>query len=1404
MRILVSLCVLLASPIAFAQKDATPKTASDLVVVRKSLDLPPPLPPQTDLTDFGTTFGPIRAATLELDGATTIAEPHLAVGGKKHLVVGNVFAAISTDCGQHYHQVPVERLNEGELDGSVTSLGAFCCDQVVHEKNGYFYWIAQHEQGLRLSVISSDSLESGKWKSYAVLPQDIPDPNQGFDFNSVFSTNKHLFVLTRRNLGPQECIHPRDRKTHVPVAIRIPLDRLQAGEKHLGITMFHGEADQTFRGATGISDDTAIFVSHRYDASDYLLNIYEWGPDARSPDTKVAQVKPWSGHDYTSFAPDGGEWLSRIDDSITAAWMTHSGDKRWLGVAWTADGQQSGVGIPHIRCAFVNIDSPENVIEVPLWNSNYSFAYPAVAVDASGNPAFCLSVGGQSLYPSHVVAKLEGAVGGGMEWKVSVAKRGSHSPIDRAWGDYVGIAASPDGVFHSVSQIMQGGRLNRDAVVSSASFSLDPVGQSSIAKHFYAYLDLRKERSVDGLSFGTRDFIDLLPRLSKAGYSAAVISDYHLCDLKRLRGEGDGGFTYVSNLERVREAAAKHAIELIPEVMSVGSSGQILLNNPMLAEGAGVLDSEFVVYKETDSYFAKLNDDGNKIACGDFDADGLTKGDVRKVFRFDGSEFDLSDDTRGGEGKSLVFSTLKTTGLLQQCGIKIKKHHQYEWSFWAKHTGVTEAANEELVLYSKVHGKEEKAEVSLHRVGHALEASQDKWHRYVVVFNSFKFDSVDVSIGIDGAAAGKLHIDDIQLRESQAVNLLQRDDLPIVVKKSNGTVLDQKLYEIRCNPEVGKDGQYLPTDGMPAIRLKADARIPEGSKLLVSYYHAQLPTADSHRVCCSLSHPEVVEIHREQIRLLNRLLKPAGWFVNHDEIRAVGHEPGAKGLSPGELLRQHLVKCLKVIRDDGGNKPVILNGDMFNPYHNAVEPGHKQSYYPMVNGGFKDSWIPTTDKDLESGPEITCWNWSLADQDPGKYAELVAGSYRHFRNLGYAQIVGGFVDVPMEVADRYLEEHFRLAKRYGGEITAASYYSVYRDLCLLEGFAGLTGKVWPAGRQPSEAVGAPDTEQVPDVEQSGDAGSVMHVEDASSKVPANAIGLPKLELVGHVELPTIHRVSAALVQKDMTFIVFDDEGTATEFDLSIPEDGPISVSNLRRLTQPVPKVESAAKIGDCGFILGLDEEGRAMLATRDGDAIRMSEQPIELSGFNDTKKSNNGIEAATELPGGKVLLIEEKGRSAERNAWILSPEGTVVGRLTYDFSGAQVGGATVQLSDTDVSGAATVRDNHIFILHRSWFGGKETSTLGIVCVEGKAFARASLEQNTVSRLKITITNENLLELRSQKQSKNKSHLIDNFEAIVAFLHRDDDYLAVISDDNQKDGETKQRSLLRLYRIDKRP
>src|SRR5262249_52733317 len=98
----------------------------------------------------------------------------------------------------------------------------------------------------------------------------------------------------------------------------------------------------------------------------------------------------------------------------------------------------------------------------------------------------------------------------------------------------------------------------------------------------YCSANLQVDQSVEQV-------IALIEKTKRSGYTGIMLADYKLQVLYRVPE------FYFRNVERVKAAAAKAGIELIPAVFSIGYSNGHLAADPNLAEGLPVIDQPFVV-----------------------------------------------------------------------------------------------------------------------------------------------------------------------------------------------------------------------------------------------------------------------------------------------------------------------------------------------------------------------------------------------------------------------------------------------------------------------------------------------------------------------------------------------------------------------------------------------------------------------------------------------------------------------------------------------------------------------------------------------------------------------------------------------------------------------------------------
>lgn len=111
--------------------------------------------------------------------------------------------------------------------------------------------------------------------------------------------------------------------------------------------------------------------------------------------TTVTALAVWPQSKLSAKGPNGNNWLSFLQGSSQYSVIagTRTGNELWLG--WTASsgkGPANGFDFPnaHVRIVRVDLGTMKVLSEVQVWNLDYAFAYPSLAVNARGMSVSCL------------------------------------------------------------------------------------------------------------------------------------------------------------------------------------------------------------------------------------------------------------------------------------------------------------------------------------------------------------------------------------------------------------------------------------------------------------------------------------------------------------------------------------------------------------------------------------------------------------------------------------------------------------------------------------------------------------------------------------------------------------------------------------------------------------------------------------------------------------------------------------------------------------------------------------------------------------------------------------------------------------------------------------------------------
>jgi hypothetical protein len=471
--------------------------------------------------------------------------------------------------------------------------------------------------------------------------------------------------------------------------------------------------------------------------------------------------------------------------------------------------------------------------------------------------------------------------------------------------------------------------------------------------------------------------VALIERAGRDGYNGLVISDYKLNFLGRMPKY------YFDHVERVKQAAERAKVELIPGVFPIGYSNGLLSNDVNLAEGMPVEGAPFVVKGREATL---IPDPSIQLKNGSLEQ---TKGDTFTGFGYQDAPGQATSADRSvvhGGKVSCRMDHLDTTPvcrLIQK--VKVRPHACYRLSAWTKTRDLAPTGAFRLLAIG-ANGRT----LTFHEGG--LEPTRD-WTRIEVVFNSQDQSEVNLYAGLWEGQKGTLWLDDLGFEEMSLVNILRREGCPLTVTSDDGKTayLEGKDFEPVRDPKLGMvpyEGEYEFNHPGPTLRLASNSRIKNGQRLRVGWYHPVL-VLGSYAACC-LSEPKVYDLLRDQAQRVEALYHPKTFFMQHDELRVANWCKAcqSRNLTPGQLLADNARRCTRIIEEAHPGAKVVVWSDMFDPNHNAVK-----GYY-LVNGTLEGSWEGLA-------PSVILANWN-----GGK----ARASLEFFAGRKHQQVMAGYYD----------------------------------------------------------------------------------------------------------------------------------------------------------------------------------------------------------------------------------------------------------------------------------------------------------------------------------------------------------------------------------------------------------
>jgi hypothetical protein len=368
-------------------------------------------------------------------GQSGTAEPSGASGGGVVFVTSNWFAAYSTDGGSTFTQLDPTTIFPNDAVG-------YCCDQIVQYLPSIdrFIWLLQGN-GNRIATASPAQIISSKgtaW-TYWNLTVDIFGQTGGsFDYPDLSVGNNYLYMTWDVSNG--------SKGGHL--VARTALTGLQAGGTI--------EIDYTTPSDSGdawgghLSQDTGNEIFWAGHEGNSTLRVYSLMEGSNTYYWQDVGISSWANNSpLSSTSPDGQNWINFLFNPTTQNPGGGFPANAVLGLtrdfaggvwfAWSA-GTDNNFPRPHVEMVAVNADgnNPPNLSvnqQVQIWNSSYTFAYPALATNVcTGEVGFSLEGGGDGNYENHLVGF----------WGDFVAYITTESSVGSTrFGDYVTIRQAP-------------------------------------------------------------------------------------------------------------------------------------------------------------------------------------------------------------------------------------------------------------------------------------------------------------------------------------------------------------------------------------------------------------------------------------------------------------------------------------------------------------------------------------------------------------------------------------------------------------------------------------------------------------------------------------------------------------------------------------------------------------------------------------------------------------------------------------------------------------------------------------------------------------------------------------------------------------------------------------------------
>lgn len=444
----------------------------------------------------------------------------------------------------------------------------------------------------------------------------------------------------------------------------------------------------------------------------------------------------------------------------------------------------------------------------------------------------------------------------------------------------------------------------------------------------------------------------------------------------------------MERLLKIKKLCDAKKIEIIPMVFAVGYGAYVLAQNKNLAEGIPVQEDIYRVQGGTARFIPQSSAVIKNSGFEDFTNNRATEYKLQ-----DGpGEISFIDTVcRRSGNSSLRFENFQLSphglGRIMQ-EIPVVPHKCYRVSCWVRSSNLKPANCFSIQIYGS-----DKRQLIPERF--KLDGNGE-WEKLTVGFNSLDYRFLQIYVGVWGGQSGRFWLDDLKVENISLVNVIRRPGTPVTVKNVKTGLVYQEGKDYAAIDDPNNDREF-DHDG-PSLAILPAGRIRDGETLAVSYYHS---IVIQHRTPLCMSEPEVYDIWRNELELVNKIFSPHRYFLKIDEIRAGGSCWACKkrNLTMGQILGDCVTRQYAMIRDSNPNASVLIWSDMLDPTQNAHDR------YFDVEGSFDQSWMY-----IPKGIVIMCWNYKKRDL-----------SLEHFERNGFQTMAAAYYDQDLDNISNWLE-----------------------------------------------------------------------------------------------------------------------------------------------------------------------------------------------------------------------------------------------------------------------------------------------------------------------------------------------------------------------------------------------